>query len=195
MLGSIFLVSGDLIGKSFLSGLQSGLFGIINYLVVGFFLVGEGWSLNKSDGVLRSEFLVGGNLIGESFLSCLQSSLLGIINYLVVGLFLIRKTWGSNLNKRCGFWCSWGSFWSSGWCGISFWSSSWSGISFWGSCSILGIVFLSILLLFDFFLGWSISFSGFFLSFSWFSRSQLSVSTIGITIWLRNNLGDPVLVP
>lgn len=188
MLGSICLVSGDLIGKSFLSGLQSGLFGIINFLVVGFFLVGEGWSLNKSDGVFRSEFLVGGDLIGESFLGCLQSGLLGIINFLVVGLFLIRKTWGSNLNKSCGFW-------SSSWSGISFWSSSWTGISFCGSCSILGIVFLSIRFLFFFFLGWSISFSGLFFFFSWFSRSQLSVSAIGITIWLRNNLGDPLLVP
>jgi len=196
MLGSEFLVSGNLISESFLGCLQSGLFSIINFLVVGFFLVGEGWSLNKSDGVLRSEFLVGGNLVSESFLSSLQSGLLGIINFLVVGLFLIRKTWGLNLNKSSSFWSGWGSGWSSSWSGISFWSiSSWTSFSFSSSSSILGIVFLSILLSFGFFLGWSVSFSGLFFFFSWFSRSQLSIGAIGITIWLRNNLGDPLFMP
>ena len=169
MLGSEFLVGGNLIGESFLGCLQSGLFSIINFLVVGFFLVGEGWSLNKSDGVLRSEFLVGGNLVSESFLSSLQSGLLGIINFLVVGLFLIRKAWGLNLNKSSS---GWSSGWGSSWSGISFWSiSSWTSFSFSSSSSILGIVFLSILLSFGFFLGWSVSFSSLFLFFSWFSRS------------------------
>jgi len=40
MLGSEFLVSGDLISESFLSGLESSLLGIVDFLVSSFFTVG-----------------------------------------------------------------------------------------------------------------------------------------------------------
>lgn len=43
VLGSVDFESSDLIGKSFLSGLQSSLFGIIDFLVCGLFCVSSAW--------------------------------------------------------------------------------------------------------------------------------------------------------
>lgn len=127
--------------------------------------------LGKGDGVFSSEFLVGSDLIGKSFFGSLHSCLLSFPNFLVSGLFGIGFTW-----ITFSFRFKLGERWSS-------WSSG------------CGSVLLSIIFSFLFFLTWSISFSGFFLLFGWLSSSQLSVSTIRVTEWLWNNLGNPVLMP
>jgi len=178
---SEFLVGSDLIGKSFFGSLHSCLLSFPNFLVGGlfgicfawiFFDLGKGcFLLGEGDGMLGSEFLIGSDLISKSFFGSLQSSLLSFPNFLVSGLFGIGFTW-----ITFSFRFKLGERWSS-------WSSG------------CGSVLLSIIFSFLFFLTWSISFSGFFLLFGWLSSSQLSVSTIRVTEWLWNNLGNPVLMP